>query len=132
MNQRVELVEKEDLCSLCLRKGHEVEGCRSTLKCTLGNCGGRHHWLLHGASARKSVANVTVGEASKESDDVSQPIGCVPVEVEYDGKRALTWALMDSGAQCSILSRRIADALQVKSDDHSTEVQGITGSVLME
>ena len=59
VDQCRDLVAEHGLCYSCLRKGHWVTKCQAGMKCTVSECGRRHHTLLHpdGATGQSQRRN---------------------------------------------------------------------------
>ena len=44
---RLAVVKTNNLCTNCLREGHDTQSCSSKLSCLVGDCSERHHTTLH-------------------------------------------------------------------------------------
>jgi hypothetical protein len=117
------------LCFVCLVDGHMTRECPSKVKCTVTDCGRRHHTLLHGVdwqafkrSGRKKKEGASkpepdstpyVGYHSK-GDKVALPLLPVRISSKETGKSVNTFALLDSGSNVTLCQDGLLEALGVK------------------
>ena len=84
LEERRQLIRKEKLCNLCLRKGHFAKNCRGRDACLVTGCGQRHHSLLH------SVAMVP-----KQDPKAERPHN------ESESEKKEDQEIEDNGGHCS-------------------------------
>ncbi|KAI9555018.1 hypothetical protein GHT06_020312 [Daphnia sinensis] len=97
---RVEWVKEKRLCFRCLIGTHRGTECPTEIVCNIGNCGQRHHPLLHGAPrvypANASTAKNASQPSSKSSDGramtiknrdtaINTSLAIVPVLLQANG-----------------------------------------------
>ncbi|KAI9551240.1 hypothetical protein GHT06_006727 [Daphnia sinensis] len=110
---RVEWVKVKRLCFRCLIGTHRGTECPTEIFCNIGNCGQRHHPLLHGAPrvypANASTAKNASQPSSKSSDGramtiknrdtaINTSLAIVPVLLQANGMEIETFAFLDPGA----------------------------------
>ena len=134
--KRREHVVKSRRCYNCFLQTHEVFNCPSTTRCK--ECGRKHHLLLHESKANHAQfakayeyamkMKSMYPEASSDEDIEgnsafamchranSGPISLriVPVWVRHRGKDALIYALLDDGANVTMLDVHVATYLELK------------------
>lgn len=109
--ERLRAVEKEKLCGTCLNK-HGDNPCGSKLRCTVKNCKGNHHSLLH--RAEESVQLQKVECNKHEGSTRSVIFRMVPVTLHADSKRYDTLAFLDEGSSTTLIDDEVVNLLQVK------------------
>ncbi|KFD58099.1 hypothetical protein M514_00862 [Trichuris suis] len=144
MENRVAVVRRLHLCLVCLKCGHSKRDCESLSKCNVGNCKGRHHSLLHGAprlfSTEQSKTNHRVELSPRVSETLASQTGIlstikhlrtvcavVPVRITYGGTSTQTYALLDSGAEVSLMSRQLGNELKVPDSDRYLDIRTVHG-----
>ncbi|XP_023246526.1 uncharacterized protein LOC111643256 [Copidosoma floridanum] len=137
--QRRESVLEKQLCENCLGS-HEVSTCCSGRTCFV--CGAKHHTSIH-------VSALTNSHVAVVSANSSVPIRCdEPLKVLVsettsfaptllptawvslvgaDGQEHCVRALIDQGSQCSFLSQRLANSLQLPRSPACVSTDGIGG-----
>ena len=117
--QRKEWVRTHSLCTNCLKPGHSQADCRSKLSCQV--CEGLHNTLIHseqgGSSAAPSSGTVNVTSTSAANDSLHQNklmMTCEALATGPTGKSMPVRALLDSGADISSITTRVANHLQLK------------------
>ena len=119
-SQRKEFVRVHSLCQKCLKPGHRVQECRNRNSCRV--CEGEHHFLIH--TTDRSNSNVpaaagTVNHTSVTSSDNSfnrnkLMMTCEAVATGPTGKSMQVRALLDSGADVSSITTKVAAHLNLK------------------
>ena len=126
--QRKSHVQSSSLCTNCLRPGHGLQDCQCSYKCRI--CKGHHNTLLHTDSTSSSGAVLTVTNSSKRPLSTEQRkekllMTSQVVLTGPTGKQMVVRALLDSGAEVSIISSKIMNQLQLTKQDEWMTLQGI-------
>ncbi|XP_039439556.1 uncharacterized protein LOC120420555 [Culex pipiens pallens] len=104
--QRLREVGKLNLCHRCLNK-HGSSPCNSRVRCTVPNCVGNHHPLLH-----RAEESVQLQKA--ESTGRSVIFRMMPVTL-YAGKRQFdTVAFLDEGSSATLMDDAVAKQLKAE------------------
>ncbi|XP_045034645.1 uncharacterized protein LOC123475716 [Daphnia magna] len=128
---RVEWVKEKRLCFRCLIGTHRGTECPTEIVCNIGNCGQRHHPLLHGA-LRVYPANASTtknaGQLSAKSSDgramtiknrdtaINTSLAIVPVLLQANGVEIETFAFLDPGATVNLIREDVAKKLKCKGN----------------
>ena len=133
VQQRKQHVQTASLCVNCLRTGHKASECQSTYRCRI--CKGTHNTLLHtdGAGATPPA---TVNHVLHVTDEGPQPqtqqhkmmMTSLVLVTGPTGEQMTVRAMLDSGAETSILSKKIMDNLKLKPVDW-VNVSGIESAL---
>ncbi|KFD49841.1 hypothetical protein M513_09308 [Trichuris suis] len=132
--ERLAIIRRGRLCIRCLRQGHVKQDCMSRTKCSVRGCKGTHHTLLHGAprmfphqainqsppapaNQEPLSASVAAARVSGHLRNVQVLCAVVPVIVTSGTTSCQTFALLDSGAEVSIMSGQLSRRLKM----HGTE-----------
>ncbi|KAI9555924.1 hypothetical protein GHT06_018461 [Daphnia sinensis] len=128
---RVEWVKEKRLCFRCLIGTHRGTECPTEIVCNIGNCGQRHHPLLHGAPrvypANASTAKNASQQSSKSSDGramtiknrdtaINTSLAIVPVLLQANGMEIETFAFLDPGATVNLIREDVARQLKCKGN----------------
>ncbi|KZS02851.1 Uncharacterized protein APZ42_034559 [Daphnia magna] len=129
---RVEWVKEKRLCFRCLIGTHRGTECPTEIVCNIGNCGQRHHPLLHGAP-RVYPANASTtknaGQPSAKSSDgramtiktrdtaINTSLAIVPVLLQANGVEIETFAFLDPGATVNLIREDVAKQLKCKGNE---------------
>ena len=129
---RAKFVGESGRCFLCLKSGHRSRHCPSEERCGEDGCQGRHHRLLHGCDRvfprnDSSFTRRTVAATTPQQDEMTL-LQIVPVRVHGDGTYADTFAILDSGAQTSLCTERLAKKLQLKGEIRPLSLSNVEGS----
>ena len=123
MAQRMEHIQLKKLCSNCLAGGHVTSACKSTYRCR--ECNQPHHTTIHQQSSSITPINSTTVQSHQVPDALM-----TTAQVLLIGPRGQTLkarALIDSGAGLSLVSRRVAQLLDLPLEPsklHFSAVQG--------
>ena len=131
-DERLTLVKKEKLCFNCLNTEHSVKDCKSRSSCFTTGCKRRHHTLIHDALSKRSTEKRQDSKESNKTsisphpDSSTQTVGMVlkghrkvylqivPVRVSnFKGTSVDTYALLDMGSQCTIITKTLCQALNL-------------------
>ncbi|XP_045032124.1 uncharacterized protein LOC123474258 [Daphnia magna] len=128
---RVEWVKEKRLCFRCLIGTHRGTECPTEIVCNIGNCGQRHHPLLHGApQVYPANASTTknAGQPSAKSSDgramtiknrdtaINTSLAIVPVLLQANGVEIETFAFLDPGATVNLIREDVAKQLKCKGN----------------
>lgn len=91
IGQRLEEAKRRRMCVNCLRRGHEVDNCHSTFRCS--KCKGKHHYVLHECLAGPSNSSSSGGNGggSGTATNISAPLNCA-VTLRTTGRKK-SWLL---------------------------------------
>ena len=118
--QRLSHIQAKKLCSNCLAVGHPTSACRSTYKCR--DCGQGHHTTIHQDPDVPTPVHSITGESSKVPDALMMT---AQVLLQGPGGHQLqARAFMDSGAGMSLVSKRVAQLLQLPLESNTTRFSG--------
>ena len=114
-------MQLHSLCSNCLKPGHSQADCRSRFTCQC--CDGKHNTLLHSSDQGNSTApptsgTVNVTSAISSASSFNQPklmMTCEVVATGPTGKSMPVRALLDSGADVSSVTSKVANHLNLKN-----------------
>ena len=120
--EKLGLVKSKKLCFNFLGNGHGVKDCPSKRKCFTTGCNKRHHTIIHQAlkdkrsenpSQRPSNSdNLSTGQINVMKNNRSVYLQVVPVKVSNpNGNSIQTYALLDSGSQCTIITKGLCQSL---------------------
>ena len=128
VQQRKTHVQSSALCTNCLRPGHGLQDCQCSYRCRI--CKGHHNTLLHTDSTPTSGSVHTVTSSSKTTLSTEQRkekslMTSQVVLTGPTGKQMVVRALLDSGAEVSIISSKIMNTLQLTRQDEWMTLQGI-------
>ena len=126
--QRKEYVQAHSLCCNCLKPGHSQADCRSRFTCQW--CDGKHNSLLHSLDQGNSTAPPTSGTVNVTSSISSNNsfnqhklmMTCEAVATGTTGKSMPVRALLDSGADVSSVTSKVANHLNLKNLDATVAV----------
>ena len=128
VQQRKTHVQSSSLCTNCLRPGHALQDCQCSYRCRI--CKGHHNTLLHTDITTTSGTVHTVTSSSKSILNSPQRkekllMTSQVVLTGPTGKQMVVRALLDSGAEVSIISNKIMNSLQLTRQDEWMTLQGI-------
>ena len=143
VSERKTFVKKEKLCFNCLSKAHSSKDCPSHFRCRVTDCKQKHHTLLHQDKPNSVPNNATVNKPENDSESqpntqnstvnlncnsVSKPLfhnfgpflQVLPLFVSNQyGKRVKVNALLDSGSDSTLISKDLADELNLTGKEYS-------------
>ena len=142
---RKQAVQERKLCFVCLRKGHISKFCRNKKKCEVDGCKMIHHPLLHNnakkeerPSAREEGAPDPFPASAPDSVHSSfvqgsdGPQSIVMVKVRGPRGTAKAFALLDSGASCTLIKKELADAIGASGPASTFTYYGVGGTAIVE
>lgn len=141
VHDRRGFVADNRLCFNCLFGGHHATTCRSTYKCK--KCHRRHHYLLHvdndaqtATASKEEKRDVGEGPSSKACTSTSNGLNIqailptVGLQIEdASGQSQNFRALIDSGAQNSLVTERCVQNLAIPRRSTNISISGIGGHV---
>nr|XP_029709412.1 uncharacterized protein LOC109433286 [Aedes albopictus] len=101
--ERLEEVEHQGLCEVCLNK-HGGGRCFSIVQCTVRDCRGNHHPLLH--RVEESV------QLLKTKSDCSVIFRTIPVTLYVENQQYDTVAFLDEGSSATLVDDAVARQLK--------------------
>ena len=127
--ERKNFVKEQKLCYNCLSKAHMLNECQSKFRCRVDCCRQKHHTLLHKEPLDNQNGNSdnriqsppqnnipTDGNVNSFSkSNLRGPfLQGLPVYVTYENeKRFKVTALLDSGSDSTLISKTLADKLNL-------------------
>ncbi|XP_058457048.1 uncharacterized protein LOC131434397 [Malaya genurostris] len=151
--ERDALLRSNSLCRNCFRRGHHAKDCNSKFTCR--QCKGKHHTLVcfKGKANEGKPNNNTDLKASDKSEEIPEAkvvnlatttnttLSCntttsstgvllltaVVILEDDQGHKVHARALLDSAAECNLISKRLRKYLSVKEESSMVEVVGIQG-----
>ena len=132
-NDRAKFVAESGRCFLCLQFDHRSRQCRSQRRCEEHGCRGRHHPVLHGSeriiprsTRTEERSNRTVAAASALRSTTLLQI--VPIRVHGPESCIDTFAALDSGAQTSLCTEKLAKQLKLSGQTAPLCLNNVEGS----
>ncbi|XP_055527785.1 uncharacterized protein LOC129720345 [Wyeomyia smithii] len=113
VGERLKAVEKQKLCGVCLNK-HGDNACGSKARCTVKNCKGNHHTLLH--RVEESVQLQRVECNTHGGLDRSVIFRMAPISLYAGNKRYDTLAFLDEGSSTTLVNEAVADRLKAEGE----------------
>ena len=109
VQQRQAHVQTASLCSNCLRTGHRAQDCSSSFRCRL--CKMKHNTMLHTDAAAAPVSVNHILHIKDEHPDAHEAqhkmmMTSLVVVTGPTGEQLTVRAMLDSGAETSILSKK--------------------------
>ena len=142
-NKKLEQVKKFKLCFNCLNPNHITSSCASRNKCFAQGCSRKHHTTLHehyvGTADRKEPASEVKNLEIKGEKPEEKPafngmvkstsaiyLQVVPVKLMApNGNVLLTYALLDSGSQTTLIKEDAAKMLKMNGNKKSIRITTI-------
>ena len=116
-------IQSKSLCSNCLAGGHATSACKSTYRCR--ECSQPHHTTIHQQQATLTLLNYSTPKSSQVPDALMTTAQLLIIGPRGQELKART--LIDSGAGLSLVSRRVAQILELPLEPaklHLSVVQG--------
>ncbi len=144
IGERLKIVKTSGTCFRCLETGHIIKECKSDRLCGVDDCTANHHALLHmdrkwkesndekvedsGAKAKESIFGDSSNIGAMQSNS-SRPLSIVRVKVTGPKGTRRTYALLDSGADTTLIEERLAKAVGISGVKRLKTYRGIVGRV---
>ncbi len=117
----------------CFSDAHGFKNCPSRFTCR--SCGQRHHTLLHKDPLEPTAASFSLAvekeetEVPKDDTNISRTFSYTNiVSISNQGKTRKVRAILDFGADVSLMSSSLATSLGLKRIPHSLSFTGSFGS----
>lgn len=134
---RTKFVKDKGLCKNCFKAGHLADNCPKAWVCNLPGCGQKHNRWLHPVDPPRNPApapasdnktsEVKCGYAGGSNKKVCLPI--VPVILTSGSISTTTYALLDPGANSSLVAEDIAARLKLSRKSRSPmSIDTVTGT----
>ena len=128
-DQRAELVKQHKLCFNYLDQ-HKFSECKSSKRCFINNCGGKHHSTLHidknpfqthNQNSNYMQLGTTLTKPSEQAEDPIQNMNNIrnqlqflPVTLFNNGIKLGCYVIVDNCGSCSYVLSKTAETLQCK------------------
>jgi len=119
VKQRVEFVQRNNLCYNCFGRNHVAENCVKTWRCNIDGCGAKHNRWLHMAEDS--------GQPERDASDFSTNVDVdlkkvvLPIKRVHvrsaNGSYVEALALHDSGSDTSLCNEALLKKLKLPSDE---------------
>jgi hypothetical protein len=115
VNARAVLCAQNNRCFKCFIKGHYASKCRRQ-NANCSECGAAHHKLLHGAERQFPEKSARSMNLVKSPLNSVKPVllAIVPVIIEVQGAVKSTFAVLDPGSEATLITRPLANFLNLK------------------
>ena len=123
LNQRRDYVQQNSLCNNCLKPGHSQADCKSRFSCQ--TCQGRHNTLLHSGNNSPAAVGTVNHIINNTSDSLHQAkllMTCKVLVTGPTGNSMPVRALLDSGADVSSITTKVAKHLKLKNLKNTVSV----------
>ena len=139
-DERFQIVRLQGLCFRCLRHGHIGSGCPKPRKqCGENGCKSSHHSLIQG-SKRSSQEGETQQDGNKVvralrmisehpiPDNTITLINIVPILLKDGKKSVATYAMIDPGAEVTLIRRDVAEKLDLQTSPSPWSIESWSGN----
>ena len=135
LDGRWKLVQENKLCFNCLKRSnhkHFSRICRHP-KCSVANCGHRHHWLLHGQQSvvtPRHLSNTSLSGLASTKPALPMRetlLQTALARLIVKGQEMTVRVLLDSGSQRSYIRKNIAEALDLQGPSELLSVTTLDG-----
>ena len=128
LEEKLRVVQEQGLCFRCLGNDHWAKDCKA--RCS--KCNRRHHELIHDESRDNDrVSQPPQGQSNAVSVNAASSsktwLGIIPVVIHGEGKDIETCALIDSGANVTLVRQDIFNELGVPGEDCSLGMMTVDG-----
>ncbi|XP_062557436.1 uncharacterized protein LOC134222310 [Armigeres subalbatus] len=113
LEERLRAVDKLKLCQLCLNS-HGNSRCTFKIRCTVKDCGGNHHYLLH--RREESVQLMEVGCNAHKNLSRGIIFRMVPVTLSFGNSSLKTLAFLDEGSSSTLVDDMVAKHLKLRGE----------------
>ena len=143
-SQRFQLAKENRLCFVCLKGRHAARFCRTDILCSVADCGGKHHELLHFdrrramrpqrqeySPRRPGASNTTQSDGGRVQSHAchatrSRQVYLPVVPALIQGKVA--YCLLDTGSSCTLITKRFANELGIEGTQVCCNVDTVNSS----
>ena len=123
VTQRLGHIQAKNLCSNCLVGGHTTSVCKSTYRCR--ECGQPHHTTIHQQTATVTPINSSTVQSHQVPDAL---MTTAQVLLGPRGQELKARALIDSGAGLSLVSRWVAQLLELPLEPSKLLFSAVQGA----
>lgn len=136
------LVAREKMCFNCLVVGHAMRYCKSRTRCTIDDCGKKHHKFLHrtrpctSSDSENGATKPSGNEREAEMSTCTHNLSCrstmlriVPVKLKGIGDTIHTYALLDPGSTSTFISNSLAEKLKMDGPVVPLSIQWANGDI---
>lgn len=120
VHDRQKEVDKKNLCSNCLKSGHELEECTST---TCKRCDERHNTLLH-PGTKPPHKTLSMYCVHRPESQVILSTAQILVK-DGTGSFVVCRALLDPGSQSNLIIAKLARKLGLSPSSETRPISGI-------
>ena len=124
VTQRLGHIQAKNLCSNCLAGGHTTSVCKSTYRCR--ECGQPHHTTIHQQTATVTPINSSTVQSHQVPDALMTTAQVLLIGPR--GQELKARALIDSGAGLSLVSRRVAQLLELPLEPSKLLFSAVQGA----
>jgi hypothetical protein len=123
LNNKYQFLRKGRWCFMCLKGRHFADKCYEKKNCGISNCKELHHPLLHNTQDPGIISHHSSTERSETLFKV------LPVTLYNKGKRIDTWAFLDDGSSLSLVTKELADAIDISGPQSELCLSWTNGAV---
>ena len=140
IDERKEYIKSERLCYNFFSKGHNAKDCKSKYRCRVDSCNKRHHSLIH---TDKEIKSNQVATEEIQSDSITcnkiydrdkqnnlTYLQVLPINVSNGDKTFRANALLDSGSDSTLISKTLADKLNLCGGERSLTITNVMSTKL--
>ena len=124
VTQRLGHIQAKNLCSNCLAGGHATSACKSTYRCR--ECSQPHHTTIHQQSSTVTPINSSTVQSHQVPDALMTTAQVLLIGPR--GQELKARALIDSGAGLSLVSRRVAQLLELPLEPSKLQFSAVQGA----
>ena len=118
---RLNFVRKNNMCYLCMSRGHCADDCMSSYVCNVDNCGLKHSKLLHVPLNVESNRQAAALSSSNRSAIAHIPF----VQVKVSDAHFI--AILDTASDATFCSKRLAKSLLLKGESTALSLKTLNG-----
>lgn len=130
VSNRTDAVKRLRICFNCLGRGHSIHTCSSTRTCR--ECGQRHHSLLHRSTTTSETSSTDTVRRVEKSSGIGGRIvmsRTAVITVHNGAIQQRARAIMDTGADVTLITTRLANSIQAKKIKCQSTISGVTGEL---
>ena len=127
VDERWDLVKTKGCCFGCLAHGHRLNNCENRKACNKDGCLKWHHVTLHSNNRRPDEGEKHVCTIIKEENQEIS-LGVLPVRVDGPRGSEFVYALIDNGADATLVNRRLMRHIGVSSPTTSIMISTVTAT----
>ena len=124
VTQRLGHIQAKSLCSNCLAGGHITSACKSKYRCR--ECNQLHHTTIHQQSSSVTSINSSTLQSHQVPDALMTTAQVLLIGP--GGQEVKARALIDSGAGLSLVSRRVAQTLDLPLEPSHLQFSAVQGA----